>query len=188
MAVQLTVTPAPTGLPLASVMTVVMVEVLVPSAVIDAADVFEVADAALPAVKVTLAAVFTAPTVAVTLALPAVFALVSTTVATPLALVVDVALARWPRVVAQFTVVPATTALPWASLRVALSVEVVTPSAVIAAGEASTARAVAAPGVKITVVESVTEPVLAVTVPLPAVVGLVITTVASPLSLVTEVA
>ena len=76
-------------------MTVVLrVEVLAPSATMEAGEAPTVSAVAAPAVKLTVAEPCTVPELACTVASPAVVALVNTTVATPLALVVEVALAR----------------------------------------------------------------------------------------------
>ena len=116
-------------------MTVVlMVEVLLPLATMLVGLALTTRAVGAPAVKLTLASPVAEPEVALTLASPALVLLVKTTVATPLALVVELAWSRLPAVVVQFTVTPAATVLPCASLTVALRVDVLLPLASMAAG------------------------------------------------------
>ena len=76
-------------------MTVLLrVEVLLPSATIEAGLALTLRLLAAPAVKLTLTEPEAEPDAACTVAFPAAVALVKTTVATPLALVVELALAR----------------------------------------------------------------------------------------------
>lgn len=117
--------------------------------------------------------------------------LVSTVLATPFASVVEADADNVPLVpmVAtepQFTVTPLT-GLPYASLTVALRVEVLVPLGTIALAEALAEILAIWPAVKVTAVVAFTAPMLACTVASPALVELVSTMVATPLLSVGDV-
>ncbi len=188
--VQVTTTPVPTELPLASFTVAVRVETLTPSASIASGVATRVRPllpaAGAPAVKATTAVSRAAPAAASTVTAPATVELVSTMLAAPKASVIEVVLASVPSVVVQVTTTPVPTELPLASVRF----EVLLPLASIESGVATRVRpllpAAGAPAAKVTSVVSWAAPAAASTVTAPAVFELVSTALATPLLFVTD--
>nr|WP_055137493.1 hypothetical protein [Pseudomonas corrugata] len=183
---QVTVTPAPTLFPFASLMVATKLLVEFPSAtmLVGVATRDVTFAVAVSGIKVTLAVAEPATAEAVTVAVPVTVPF-SVTVAWPLALVVLVTVDRVPSDVDQDTGIPAPMVLPLASLTVATRVLTAEPSATMLVGVATNDVTAAVPLSAVRFTDAVADPATAeaVTVADPVTVPFNVT-VACPLALV----
>jgi len=150
--VKFTVVPAGTGFPLASLTVAVMALELEPSAGMLVGEATRVMYPTPPP-KMTVTDCVTLFEVAVTVAAPAVVPAIKETVTIPVSsAVVTLALDKVPSVVVKFTVVPAGTGFPLASLTVAVIALELEPSAGMLVGDAVRVMDPTPPLVKVRVV------------------------------------
>jgi len=129
-------------------------------------------------VKATVVVAEATPAVAVTMAVSATLLEVSVAVARPL-LVGRVGGAMLPRLLVKVTIVPSATILPYLSITVAVTMDVLPPTTMLG-GAATRVTVKGRPGVKVTVVVLEMIPTVAVTVAVPMVAPEVKTAVAIP--------
>ena len=177
--------PTGTGLPARFFTVAVIVLELLPSAGMLVGFATSVMLPTEPSVKPTRMDWITPPDVAVTVATPAVLAEINETETTPVASgVVTVTLVppplNVPRSVVKVTLVPGWTGALALSLKVAVMVEELLPSAGILVGSAASVMLTTAPPVKVTFTDCVIPPDVALTMAVPAVVDEISDTETTP--------